>query len=282
MTALTRFFSAIIFCCLVLVAHAAFGDERVHPEDAKPGCCKNDSAEVQRLHKSADRLYIQFKPKEAAAELSKILQIDPDNFEAHIKLARTYIDIGDMVPDSSPDWQEKRLKEYRTAEEYARRAMKLNPSSTWGFFWTAVAMGDVAMLAPVSKQVELAGEIRNYIEKSISLDPQNGFAYHAYGVWQRKMAEIGKMSRVFASVLYGKAPPAGTLEKSVEYLKKAMNLNPTVIASRLELARSYAALENYQQARTLLASIRTLPVQFSDDPKNKQKAEQMLEEIGDR
>src|ERR1700741_2636779 len=113
MTAQTRFSSAIIFCCLVLLVHAASGDERVRPEDTKPGCCKNDSPEVQRLHKNADRLYSQFKPKEGAEELSKILQIDPDNFEAHIKLARAYIDLGNTVPDSSPDWQERRLKEYR-------------------------------------------------------------------------------------------------------------------------------------------------------------------------
>ena len=50
----------------------------------------------------------------------------------------------------------------------------------------------------------------------------------------------------------------------------------------LELARSYAAVENFPHARTLLASIRELPIQFSDDPKHKQKAEQMLAEINDR
>jgi tetratricopeptide (TPR) repeat protein len=130
--------------------------------------------------------------------------------------------------------------------------------------------------------MELAGEIRNFIEKAISLDPQNGFAYHAYGVWHRKMAEIGKMSRMFASVLYGRSLPNGSLEQSIEYLKKALRLNPNVIASRLELARSYAAVDNFPQARTMLASIRELPIQFSDDPKHKQKAEQMLAEINDR
>jgi hypothetical protein len=59
-------------------------------------------------------------------------------------------------------------------------------------------------------------------------------------------------------------------------------LNPRVIASRLELARSYVALEDWPMARRMLASIRDLPVQFSDDPRHKQKAEELLEEIRHR
>jgi Tfp pilus assembly protein PilF len=128
----------------------------------------------------------------------------------------------------------------------------------------------------------MAGEIRGAIEKAISLDPQNGFAYHVYGIWHRKMAEIGKMSRMLASVVYGRSIPAGSMEKSIEYLNKAVTLNPTVIASRLELARSYVAVENWPAARSFLTSIGGLPIQFSDDAKHKQKAEQLLAEIKER
>jgi hypothetical protein len=96
------------------------------------------------------------------------------------------------------------------------------------------------------------------------------------------MAEIGKMSRMFASVIYGRSIPTGSMEKSIEYLNKAVTLNPTVIASRLELARSYVAVENWSSARSFLTSINGLPIQFSDDAKNKQKAEQLLEEIKGR
>ncbi len=58
------------------------------------------------------------------------------------------------------------------------------------------------------------------------------------------------MSRMFASLLYGRSLPAGNVEKSVEYLKNAVAINPTVIASRLELAKSYAAAENWPLARS--------------------------------
>jgi len=248
------------------------------------GCpsCANDGSPISRSLQKADELYAAFKPKEALAEFLKVLDSDPQNAEALSKIARVYIDFGDVIPESTPDWEAKRLKQYQIAEQYARKAVKADPSVVWGHFYVAASLGSMASVSPVAKQIDMAGEIRGAIEKAIALDPQNGFAYHVYGVWHRKMAEIGKMSRMFASVVYGRSIPTGSMEKSIEYLNKAVTLNPTVIASRLELARSYVAVENWPSARSFLTSIGELPIQFSDDAKNKQKAEQLLEEIKER
>jgi tetratricopeptide (TPR) repeat protein len=260
---------------------AQSADVTTAPE-LKQSCCRNDDADIARSHKTAERLYTQFKPKEAVAELQKIIRLDGRNFEALVKLARAHIDIGDQIPEDGPDSKDRKIKEYAVAEEYARKAVKVDPTSTWGHFWVAAAAGNIAMVSPVSKQVELAGEIRDQVEKAIALDPGNGSAYHIYGLWHRKMAEIGRASRAVASVLYGRSLPSGSFEKSIDYFKKAVALNPTVIISRLELARTHVAQEEWEPARALLRSIRAMAIQFSDDAKNKQKAEQLLEEIKDR
>ena len=247
----------------------------------EPGCCRRDP-DVARWHKNADRLYAQFRPREAVKELQKILEVDSRNFEALIKMARAHVDIGDMISEAVADWKQRKAEDYAIAEGYARRAIKVDPGSTWSHFWLAAALGNVAMVSPVSRQLELASEIRAHIEKAIALDRKNGLAYHAYGVWHRKVAEIGGASRVLASVIYSRSVPTGTLEKSVEYLKRAVELNPGVIVSRLELARSHVAREEWEPARELLRSIPDLPIQFSDDNKHKQQAAQLLAEISDR
>ncbi|MGH7853230.1 MAG: tetratricopeptide repeat protein [Candidatus Binatia bacterium] len=269
---------ATLFLATALAAGAA---EVTSREDPGPGCCKHDP-DIARWHKNADRLYAQFKAREAAAELQKILDVDGRNFEALVKIARAYIDIGDMILENDANWKERKLKEYTTAEDYARRAVKLNPNSTWGHFWVAAALGNSAIVSPIARQLELAGEIRAGIEKAIALDPKNGLAYHAYGVWHRKLAEIGGANRVLAPVLYGQSVPTGSLDKSVEYLKRAVELNPTIIVSRLELARSYVAKEEWEPARVLLRSISELPIRFSDDSKHKKQAAQLLAEVNDR
>lgn len=82
-------------------------------------------------------------------------------------------------------------------------------------------------------------------------------------------------------MLYGRSVPSASLEKSIEYLQKAVELNPTVIVSRLELARSYIATGAWAPARTMLRSIPDLPNQFSDDAKHKERAAQLLTETKD-
>jgi tetratricopeptide (TPR) repeat protein len=270
-----------LFLALTACSGAVVWADVTRPENSTMGCphCNMDNPEIARLLKNAERLHAQFKPKDAVGELKKVLQLDPDNFAAFAMLSRAYIDIGDSIPEDSPDWQAKRMKEYKTAEAYARQAVRKNPNSTWGHFYIAWSLGNVAMVSPIDRQIDLAGEIRSAAEKAIALDPQNGFAYHAYGVWHRKMAEIGKMSRMLASVLYGRSIPTGSLDKSIEYLKKAVALNPTVIVSRLELARTYVAIGNSSEARIYLKSVEELPIQFSDDQDHKHKAKLLLEEI---
>jgi len=247
------------------------------------GCprCVNDGSPASQSLQKADELYASFKTKEALDELLKVLQVDPQNTEALSKITRVYIDFGDGIPESSPDWQGKRLKQYQIAEDYARKALKADPDNTWGHFYVAASLGKIAMLSPISKQIDLSREIQTEVEKSIALDPENGFAYHVYGVWHRRMAEIGQMSRVAASVFLGRTVPKGSMEKSVEYLNKAVSLNPKVISHRLELAKTHIAMGNWQLARNSLKTAEELPVQFSDDRLHKAEAQQLLQEIKD-
>jgi len=275
----------LVFVLLSAVAGAATSEQAARDGAAaqiRQGCCSPNGGEIERLHHVADRLYAQFKPREAAAELRKILRLDHHNFQALVKLARAHIDIGDSIPEDGADSRERKIKEYQQAEDYARRALKVDPGSTWGYFWVAAAVGNIAMVSPTARQIELAGEIRDHVEKALSLDPENGFAHHVYGVWHRKMAEIGVASRAIAPLIYGRSLPAGSLDKSIEYLKRAIAFNPTVIVSRLELARSLIAREEWEAARRWLRSALELPVQFSDDAKHKRAAERLLRDIQDR
>jgi len=73
-----------------------------------------------RSLKNADRLYAQFKPREALAEPQKILQVDPNHIEALIKTARAHIDVGDQIAEQGADWKERKFKEYKIAEGFAR------------------------------------------------------------------------------------------------------------------------------------------------------------------
>ena len=269
------------FIFLILLVVAAAPEFSAAQTDGCPHC-KTQNRDTAELIEQADRLYAAFKPREGAAELRKVLQVEPRNLEALAKLSRAHIDIGDSIPESHSNWKERRVQEYRTAENYARQAIKVDPDSTWGHFYLAASLGTMAGVSPIVRQIEMADEIRAAAEKAIALDPQNGFAYHIYGVWHRRIAELGKTRRMVASLWYGRALPRGDLEKSMEFLKKAVSINPNVIVSRLELARTHVARHEWAAARAQLNSVAELQAKFSDDGRHKQKAHELLEEIKDR
>ena len=274
---------SVFLSCALLAAPGA-RSPAAQREMGRVGCprCRNDGSEVSQLLQKADALHAGFKTGEALKALLRVLELEPENHEALSKMARVYIDFGDLIPETDPNWQEKRLKQYRIAEEYARKAVKADPNGTWGHFYVAASLGKIAALSPVSTQIDLAEEIRVEVEKAIALDPENGFAYHVYGVWHRRMAEIGQMSRILASTFLWRSIPRGSLDASVEYLKKAAALNPTVISHRLELAKTYIDMSKWELARSSLKSSLDFPIQFSDDPAHKREAEQLLREVKDR
>ena len=61
-----------------------------------------------------------------------------------------------MIPESTPDWEAKRLKQYQIAEQYARKAVKADPSVVWGHFYIAASLGSMATVSPVAKQIDMA------------------------------------------------------------------------------------------------------------------------------
>jgi tetratricopeptide (TPR) repeat protein len=270
------------------LAVSLLGPGRVHSQpDSQDGAsdcrhCGKEAGEIAQRLKRADGFYASFKPAEALKELLRVLTINPQHHEALIKTARAYVDLGDLISDAAADWQEQRLKYYRIAENYARKAVGADPNSTWGYFYIAASLGKIALLSPIATQIDLSKEIREAVERALALDPRNGFAYHVYGIWQRRMAEIGQMSRVLASLVLRRTVPEGSMEKSEEYFQKAISLNPTVIVHRLEMAKTSIALAKWQQARAQLRSALELPIKFSDDPLHKQEAQQLLQELKDR
>lgn len=224
-------------------------------------------------------LYRQFKSGEALAELNKALALAPDDPEVLVWTARTYIDLGDLIPETAPDWQAKRIERYRAAERYARAAVKASPGSTWPHFFLAVALSKLADFSGTKKQIVLAKEIREEVDRAIALDPDNGFAYHVLGVWHRRMAEINRAERLLARVFLLKSVPAGHLDDSVRFLEKAIRYNPDVITHHLELAKTYDALGKPDLAKEHLGAVDRLPERFSDDGLHKRDARKLLKRI---
>ena len=243
------------------------------------GAARQTAGEVAETIARAAILYRQFKSREALTEIEKALVMAPDHPEVLIWAARTSIDLGDLIPETVPDREKKRIERYRAAERYARTAVKGRHGSTWPHFFLAVALGKLAEFSDIKTQIAMAREIRKEADKAIALDPDNGFAYHVLGVWHRRLAEINKVERLLVQLFLQESVPAGRLNDSARYLEKAIQHNPDIITHHLELAKTYQTLGKMELAREHLITVDKLPVQFSDDGLHKRNAKKLLEDI---
>ena len=190
---------------------------------------------------AGDSFYAQFDDNRALEEYRKALELEPENYEALWKVARALIDVADALPAKDPATPARQKKMYSEAEDYARRAVKVNPDDTWGHFFLSAAMGKRALMLGKKEQIELSRKIKAEIEKAIELDPQNDLAYHALGRWHRRMAEIGGVKRALGGLLYGDIP-RGTFEESEKCFKQAIEIKPDYTNHYLELGRTYVAM----------------------------------------
>ncbi len=90
---------------------------------------------------AGDQYYAQFDDSRALEEYRRAIELEPENYEALWKLARALIDVADALPLEDPGTPAKQKKMYTEAEEYARRAVKVNPNDTWGHFFLSAADG---------------------------------------------------------------------------------------------------------------------------------------------
>lgn len=225
-----------------------------------------------------DEFYAQFDDKSALEQYLEALKVDANHYSALWKTARAYTDLGDLLDPTLKDLREQQMSSYQNGEDYARKAVKVNARDAWGFFQLSAAMGKRLLLMGKKEQVKMSKEVRGYIDKAISLDPNHDLAHHALGRWHRRMAEIGGVKRLLGGLLYG-GIPKGSFEESEKALRRAIELKPTYGNHHLELGRTLLALDKYKEAAQEFQACIDAPVITSKCHLYRKEAEKELAEV---
>ena len=232
------------------------------------------SQDIQTIISLGDSAYMKYDNQGALAFYSKALEIDSLNYEALWKISRAYVDVGEVLAD-----QEERKNYYRNAEEFARKAVEVNPEGSKGHLYLSIALGRVALDSGKKEQVQLSKEIKAEVDTALALDPNDDIAWHVLGRWHRKMATLGWIQRKFANMFLGGVPKEASVEKSAECFQKAIELNPGHINHYLELGITYEKLDMKEKAAEQYKKVLELPVKDSDDENYKKEAQKLLDDI---
>ena len=209
------------------------------------------------------------------------LAMDSLNYEANWRGSDCLVDIGKETPDTvrSPE----RDAMYARAEVWGRRAVAANPNGADGHFVLAQAIGRASLTMGKRERVRRAAEIRSEALRAIEIDPRHDGAYHVLGRWNAEIMRLSGIQRFFAkSFLGGAVFNQASWDNAFMYMGKAIEFRPDYIYHHLDLAEMDIDNDRYDDARTQLRLVESLPVSDNADPTYKSDATRLLAEIRDK
>ena len=179
----------------------------------------------------------------------------------------------DLVDSTKPPAAAMALA--RDSLAYAHRALALDSQSPKAHLRVAVAYGKLVDFVGNRTKLEYSKKIRDEVEQTIKLDPNEHLAWYILGRWEAGVADLSGVLRFFAKIVYGGLPTASH-QTALQCLQKATALAPHQIIYQAELARLYEKLGDLSSAIVHWKIIATLPSTDATDNAEKVLARKSL------
>ncbi len=224
---------------------------------------KGDEAFYAMDYEKADSLY------------TAVLQKTPENAAVNWKLARLYVSMGEALPPESP---EKRQPYFAKAVEFAKTSTSHDDSIAEGHTWLAASLGVLADNTGAREKIKRANSIKRELDRALELNPEDDVALSILGSFNREIADMGWLEKVFAKTFLGSLPE-GSHEEAEKMLKKAIVVNPRVIRHYHELGLLYRDMKRYREAVDVLNEALTKPVLMKSDERRLKNIQALIKKL---
>ncbi len=151
------------------------------------------------------------------------------------KLADTYFDMGnDLLTDD-----EKRIAAYEEAARLAQHSLELKEPDAEAHFLYAAALGRAAELKGVTASLLSIEEMRFHVTRALALKKDHVPSIHMAGMMLEQLPRF----------------LGGNPEAAIEYLERAVTLDPTYTHARLDLAKMYLKRKKPDLAKRELLAV---------------------------
>lgn len=182
-----------------------------------------------------DRAYASLDAHGALAHFEKAIAASPGSYEAHWKASRSAVDVGSRETDALTQ-----AMLFGRGEEYARRAVSLEPADAEGHFSLARALGKTALRQSPRGRIRYATEIRTHTLECLKLNPAHAGCMHVMGMWNAEVMRLNSLTRLVAKkVLGGGIFGTASWNDAVRYMEAAVAAEPERIVHHADLAGIY-------------------------------------------
>lgn len=202
------------------------------------------AATVAELLAKSEELWLQHGYKESNAAIDEALKMNPTNeqkAELYWRRARNQFEMAEQLPQ---DDKKRRLRKYRQIQDLSRKCISANKKLGECYLWLAIGMNRETTQRGILNSLWQTSAIEKYLKKAIALKPTYrspngsanslGDAYYFLGQFYRLVPDWKAVLILYRT--------RGDKQKSVEMLRKAVELEPGRIEYVKELGVSLVCL----------------------------------------
>ncbi|HMN48371.1 MAG TPA: tetratricopeptide repeat protein [Ignavibacteriaceae bacterium] len=234
---------------------------------------------VGDLIKQGDKYVEEFNDQKALDTYLQADKLSPNNWEIYWRISRSYIDIGEHLPDKTSAQKDEQEKMYKKSLEYADKAVKLAPGEAITYVRRAIANGRIALFQGVFSAIGTVKDVKADCEKAIQLGNGGNYvqalAHYVLGRTHLKVCEKAYLLRLPLGLGWGDTGEA------VKLLETANKLKPNFRMFLYELAKAYVEEDEYDKAKATLKLVEKAPVADEDDNQVLADAKKLYEKIKD-
>jgi len=218
-----------------------------------------------------------FKVEAALEKFELALRQNPKHADALTHASRMLSNIGGRLPKTE---RSKKLEFYEKAKSYAEKSIELNPSNPESRLAYVISLGLQSEIATnPHEKVRYAQNIHNEATRILQIDSTYAEAYFILGKWQFELSRLNWMELMACRLFFGGFPEAISMERALEYFKKANTYKKDFILFLYGLASAQHALGANDKAIQTLQLALALPLSEPDDALRKDRCDALLKQI---
>ena len=225
----------------------------------------------------AEELFSEFKYADAAWIYKHLLNADSTDYGLLIRLSESWNLHGlDLQAGGRKDSAKSAFDQ---AVTYAEQTLRHHADSARTYVNLAAAYGDLALFKGGKGKVRIGRQVERYCTDALLIDSTNVHALTILGVFHRELSRLSWFEKLVARTIYG-GLPKGSIEKSVDFLRKAIEMDSTALFPNYSLAVTYRRMKKDDAAFHQLEKVLTLKPQNSEEARYRAKAAAWLAEAG--
>ncbi len=204
----------------------------------------------------------------------KILQKEPENFQALLTAAFLHLRIGWLY--SSKD---KKKEHYFKLYDYAKRAQALNPLDYQTRLLAIVAKAKITEYLSTGEQVRMIRELYQELDSIIAIRSDDPDSIYILSWLNFKVGRVSPLERFMAALFFGELPDYLTVQNAILLMEKVIAMRPEYSVYYYDLGLFMQREAHIEKARELFQKVLSLKPQKPEDHIYIQKAQKQLQNL---